>query len=182
MIWYWAYADLEGTGMASMARSHTSAVSSFFSMCASGLQEISLWSIDWRRDEDRGETILSPGITSSSAPGFCLEGDMAGGLHPRIPVQYQVVWSDHQRFGRNTIWSWCQGSLSNPYVAASFLISRICGDIFVSCEWSEETASAVEGVIERGRWPLLRGLVRQSPELPLPLPGGSLVTWPGWKG
>ena len=140
--------------------------------------------INWlkKRRGQRGNRILSLGITSSSAPGFCLEGDMAGGLHPQIPVQYQVVWSDHQRFGRNTIWSWCQGSLGKLYVAASFLIGRICGDIFVSCEWSGETASAAEGVIERGRWPLLRGSVRQSPELPLPLPGGSLVTWPGRKG
>lgn len=66
--------------------------------------------INWlkKKKGQRGNKILSPGITSSSAPGFCLEGDMARGMHLQIPVQYLLVWSHNQRFRRNTIWNWWQ--------------------------------------------------------------------------
>lgn len=132
-----------------------------------------LWSIDWRRKKgQRRSKILSPGITSSSAPGFCLEGDMASGMHLQIPVQYQLVWSHNQRFRRNTISNWWQEVWIN--MLPSFPISRICEDNCVS--WVvRKTASAEEGVIEWRRWPLLWASASWSP---LPLPSG----FTGWSG
>ena len=94
--------------------------------------------INWlkKKKGQRGNKILSLGITSSSAPEFCLEGDMARGMHLQIPVQYQVVWSDNQRFRRNTIWNWWRGSLGKLYVASSSQLAEFV-KIFV-CHVSDQ--------------------------------------------
>lgn len=120
--------------------------------------------INWlkKKKGQRGNKILSLGITLSSAPGFCLEGDMARGMHLQIPVQYQVVWSDNQRFRRNTIWNWWRGSLGKLYVASSSQLAEFV-KIFV-CHVSDQ-----EKQLQQGRvWLSGEGGLPSS----LPLPTG----------
>ena len=121
--------------------------------------------INWlkKKKGQRGNKILSLGITSSSAPEFCLEGDMARGMHLQIPVQYQVVWSDNQRFRRNTIWNWWRGSLGKLYVASSSQLAEFV-KIFV-CHVSDQEKQ-LQQVTEWRRWP---------PELP------ALTYWIHWR-
>lgn len=80
--------------------------------------------------------IHSVGITSSGVLGFCPGGDIARGNGPLlIHIKYQMVWPDGQKFGRNIIGYWWQGSLDKICVDTPSQISRIC-EIFVSCNCS----------------------------------------------